>query len=119
MVNTSTFAADSLHARVGGQRRSEDDGGPVALVNVTIERHRLSNFAVALHTTDRDRNVIDHAEAFTVVGKRMVEAAANADGDSVAEGVLGGEYGAASGQEECAYDVRASRESPSPTLRER
>jgi len=46
---------------------------------------------IVLHAADGHGHIVDHAEAFTMVGKGVVEAASDADGDLVFEGFLGGE----------------------------
>ena len=47
----------------------------VALVNVEVDDHRASDPTVALQGADRDGDIVEHTEAFTVVGERMVRPA--------------------------------------------
>ena len=53
-----------------------------------------------LHAPDGHGHIVDHAEAFAVVGERVVEAAADADGNGVHESLAGSENGPSSGQPE-------------------
>src|SRR5256885_16108715 len=49
----------------------------VAVVDVTIDSHCSSDFAIALHTANGDRNVVNHAKAFAVIRKGMMKSAAD------------------------------------------
>lgn len=51
------------------------------MVDVGIDDHGGADGAVMLETADGDGYVVDDAEAFAVVGKGVMEAAADVDGD--------------------------------------
>src|SRR5580692_958746 len=63
-------------------------GGAVALMDIAIDSHRRANLAVPLHTSNGDGHIMDHAEAFAVVGKRVMKSSADVDGDSVMQCIL-------------------------------
>jgi len=54
-------------------------------MHVAVERHRGTNLGLVLHRPNRHSHIVDHAEAFAVVGKRVVKSAANADAHAVGE----------------------------------
>src|SRR3954463_15541594 len=62
----------------------------VAMVDVTVDSHCGADFAVTLHAANCDRNIVNHAKAFSVIGKRVVKAAADVKCHSVVQRVLGG-----------------------------
>ena len=64
-------------------RACEDGSGAVALVNIAIHRHGSADLVIALQTTDRHRNIVDHAEALAMIGMRVMKSSADADADSV------------------------------------
>src|SRR5206468_9145238 len=55
----------------------EDGRRAIALMNIAVHGHRSSNFVVALHSADRNRHVVNHAEAFAMVWESMVKSSAN------------------------------------------
>jgi len=88
-------------------RKSEDVGvaskdfrGAIAVVNVSIDDHSRANDSISLEAADSNGDIMNHAEAFAVVGKGVVEAAADARGKAIGQGALSGEDGAAGGKPE-------------------
>src|SRR3974377_948859 len=83
-------------SRPGGQSRSlvagvaKDNGSAVALMHVAIDRHGALDELALLQAADGDSEVVQHTEAFAVIGVGVVKAAANADADSVSHGALSG-----------------------------
>ena len=53
------------------------------MVDITIDGHGSADFPVVLKAADGDGYVVDHAEAFAVVGEGVMEAAADVDGDAI------------------------------------
>jgi len=88
-----------------------------SLMDVAIYCHRFANLLIALHATDGNRNIVDHAEAFAVIGKRVMESSSDADGHAVDEGMIGGQHRSASGEPEGAYQLRRVRTSSSNSSR--
>src|SRR3981081_4341535 len=78
-------------------------------MNVAIDSHGGVNLAVALHTSDGDGNIVDHAESLALVGKRMVEAAANVNGDALGQGVERGQNRSPCRQPECPNEFGGKR----------
>src|SRR5581483_2239909 len=103
--------AEHLRPR-GGQRirgnshAGEDRGCSVTLMDVTIYGHGSCDLIVALHATDRDRYVVDHAEALAVIRKGMMEAASDVERDLIVQRVIGGKNRATGSQPESAYQFR-------------
>ncbi len=64
-------------------------------MDVAIHDHRAADPFLALHDADGDGDVVDHAEAFAMVGKGMVESAAEAEADAVLQRAASGQDGAA------------------------
>src|SRR5205085_5313937 len=62
---------------------SENYGRAGSLMDVAVHRHGARDFVVALHAADGDGYVVNHTEAFAVIGKSMMETSANVDGDAV------------------------------------
>jgi hypothetical protein len=91
-------------------RAGKNRGRPVSLMDVAIYCHRFANLLIALHATDGNRNIVDHAEAFAVIGKRVMESSSDADGHAVDEGMIGGQHRSASGEPEGAYQLRRVRD---------
>src|SRR5580700_12059026 len=89
---------------------SKNCGRAIALMDVAIDGHCGANLTIALHATDGDGHVVDHAEAFAVTGERVMESSANADGYAVVEGTIGGQNRAAGGQPEGAHQLRRVRD---------
>ena len=80
---------------------SEDGGGAVAMVDVGVYDHGGLDGAVVLEAANGDGDVVDDAKAFAVIGKCVMEAAAEVDGDSGwagGEGAVSGFDGAAGGE---------------------
>src|ERR1039458_1121708 len=75
----------------------------IALMDVAIDGHRGANFAVSLHAADGDGHVVDHAEAFTVTRKGVMESSADADPHSVVRGMISGQHGPPGGEPEGAH----------------
>ncbi len=94
------------HAISGHRGRRKNNGCAITLVNIAIQRHGGTDFFISLHAADRDRNVVDHAEAFAVIGEGMMKPAANADRDAVVERIIGGQHRSAGGHPECAHQLR-------------
>src|SRR5437763_100638 len=93
-----------------GARSSKDCSRAIAVVDVAINCHGGADFVVTLHAADCDRHIVNHAKTFAVVGKRMVESAANVYRDSIDERVLSREYRAARSQPECADQFGRERD---------
>src|ERR1700680_195662 len=70
-------------------------------MNVAIDSHGGVNLVVALHTTDGDGNIVDHAESLAMVGKSMMEAAANVNGDAIGQSLARGQNRSACRQPDC------------------
>ena len=81
-------------------RTGKNRGRAIAVMHIAIDGHRVANFFVALHATDGDRYVVDHAEALAVIGERMMESAADADRNAIVERMISGQHGAARSQPE-------------------
>ncbi len=58
----------------------KDGGGAVPLMDIDIDHHRTMDAAVGLQVPNRDRHVVQHTETLAVVGKRVMEAAADVHG---------------------------------------
>ena len=69
-------------------------------MDVAVEGHGGADFVVALHATDGNGHVVDHAESLTVIRKSVMESSAEADADFVSEALAGREDGAAGGEPE-------------------
>jgi hypothetical protein len=69
-------------------------------VYVAVDSHRGVDPVVALHATNRNRDVVDHAESFAVVGEGVVKSASNADRDLIRQCLARGEDRSASRQPE-------------------
>jgi hypothetical protein len=74
-------------------------------VDIAIDGHGSVDLVVAAGA-DRDGNIVDHAEAFAVVGEGVVESSADADAHSVGQRLAGGEDGAASGSQKASASSR-------------
>jgi len=59
-----------------------------------------------LHTADRDGDIVDHAETLAVIGKSVMEATPDADGDSVFKGLARSEDGTSGGEPEGVHKFR-------------
>src|SRR5207237_10061787 len=57
-------------------------------MDVAVYGHGAGNLVVALHATNGDSHVVNHAEAFAMVGKGMVEAAADVEGDAIFQRIV-------------------------------
>jgi len=57
------------------------------VVNIAIDCHRRTNLVVALQPPNGDGHVVNHAEAFAMIRKSVMKAAANADGNPVSQGL--------------------------------
>ena len=68
-----------------GKNRS----GPVALVDIAIHGHGASDSVIPLHAADGHGHVVNHAEAFAVVGKGVMKSAADVDGDAIFQSTVG------------------------------
>jgi hypothetical protein len=88
-------------------------------VHVAIDGHGLVNLAIALHAADGDGDIVDHAEAFAVIGERVMESSADADRHAVVERVIGGQHRAAGGEPEALLPTPASTGLRVPILRAR
>ncbi len=86
--------------REGGDPRLllEDRCGAVALMDVEINHHRPADAAFGEQQPGRDRDVVEHAKASTVLGEGMVAAAGGVAGQAVLERQAGGQHGAAAGR---------------------
>src|SRR6202044_817416 len=85
-------------------------GGAVALMDIAIDSHRRANLAVPLHTSNGDGHIMDHAEAFAVVGKRVMKSSANIDGHSVAQCILCGKNRSTRSQPESRDEFSGKRD---------
>src|SRR5205823_2347551 len=56
---------------------------PVSLMDIAVHRHRRSNVAVALHAPNRHRHIMNHAEAFAMVGKGVMKPSADVEREAV------------------------------------
>jgi len=59
-----------------------------------------------LHTADRDGDIVDHAETLAVIGKSVMEATPDADGDSVFKGLARSEDGTSGGEPEGVHEFQ-------------
>src|SRR2546423_637057 len=66
-------------------RTGKDCSRAVAVMDVTIDRHGGTDFAVKLHATNGDRNIVDHAKAFAMVGEGVIKPAADVHRDSIVQ----------------------------------
>src|SRR5207248_11284378 len=62
-----------------GGLTAENRSRAITVVNVAINGHGTLDFALALHAANRDRDIMDHAEAFTVVREGMMKSAADVE----------------------------------------
>ena len=53
---------------LGTRGAGKNHGRAIALMDIAIDRHRGANLVVTLHAADGDGHVVDHAEAFAVIG---------------------------------------------------
>ena len=60
----------------------EDERCSVTVVHVAIDDGGAVDAPVALQPADRDGDVIEQAESLAVIGKRMMQAAAEMHGDA-------------------------------------
>src|SRR5437588_7589855 len=67
-------------------------------MDVAIDGHGASDLALFLHAPNGDRDVMDHAEAFAVVGMSMMKSATDIEGDTISQSTLCGQDGAARSQ---------------------
>ena len=79
------------------------------MVNVAVDDGRLSQPAIALQAADGDGDVIEQAEPFAMIGKRMVQAAAEVHHSPVLQRELCGHAGAAGHQLEALHELRQPR----------
>src|SRR3954454_12776038 len=78
----------------------EYESRAIALVNVAIDNHHPFHEAIFLEATDGNRDVVDHAKAFTVIRKRMMKSATNIEGDLVFKGASSCQNRSSSGEPE-------------------
>ena len=64
-------------------------------MHIAIHRHGRANLAIALHASNGNRNIVNHAEAFTVVRKRVMKSSANIHRHAVLQRILRGKNRAA------------------------
>jgi hypothetical protein len=69
-------------------------------VHVGIDDKSLAHGVVSLQSPDGHGHVVNHAEAFAVAGKRVVESTADIDSEAVFQGALSGENRSAGSQPE-------------------
>ena len=67
----------------------EHERSAVSVVHIAVDRSGALQAAVALEDPDRDRDIVEQAEAFSVVGKCVMEAAAEMRGAPVFAGERG------------------------------
>src|SRR3974377_1827204 len=89
---------------------AKDNGSAVALMHVAINRHGALDELALLQATDGDSEVVQHTEAFAVIGVGVVKAAANADADSVSHGALSGKDRTAGVEHEGVHYLLRERE---------
>ena len=65
-------------------------GCAVALVDVAVHGHGPGDLTIALHATDGDSYVVDHAEAFAMIRESVVKPAAHVKRKVILQGVIGG-----------------------------
>src|SRR5689334_24061323 len=76
--------------RLSGNAHAREDGrGSVSLVNVAIYGHGAGDLVVTLHAANRNRDIVNHAEAFAVIGEGMVKTSGNIESNPVVERVIG------------------------------
>jgi len=76
---------------VGTRTPAKICGGAIALVDVAVYGHGAGDSVIALHAPDGDGHIVNHAEAFAVVGKRMMESATDVEGDVILQSIIGGQ----------------------------
>ena len=76
----------------GGGLGGENHGGAIALMHIAIHSHGGANLAIALQTPNGYGYIVNHAEAFAVIGESMMESATDVDGDTVGQGLLSSKY---------------------------
>ena len=72
-------------------------------MNVAVHGHGAGDPVIALHAANGDGHVVDHAEAFAVVGEGMMKSAADIEGNSIVERIIGGKDGTSGGEPEGAH----------------
>ena len=77
----------------------------VALVDIAIDGQGALDASVPLHLANGDGDIVDDAEALAVIGKGVVEAAAEVHRDAVAKRLIGSQN-RSSGHQPKAFDQR-------------
>ena len=75
-------------------------------MHVAIHRHGATNFAALLHGANGDGKIVDHAEAFAVIGKGVMKSAADVDANTVFQRAFGRQNRAAGVQQEGIHHLR-------------
>jgi hypothetical protein len=52
-------------------------------MNIAIDGHGAADSVIALHAADSDGNIVNHAEAFAVIGEGVVKSAADVEADAI------------------------------------
>ena len=95
------------HREISATMHRETEDGVIALeaecvgiplMHVDIDDQSSSDFLFSLKDSDGHADVVEDAEAFSVVRARMMSAAREIRGDAVIAGVPGGEHSARNGQ---------------------
>src|SRR5260221_4723483 len=79
----------------------KNHGRAVAVVHITIHGHGPCDLALLMHALDGNRDIMNHAETFAMVRKRVMESAADIAGHAVLERQVRGQNRAPGGEPEC------------------
>ena len=93
----------------GGGFSGEDRSSPISLVNVTVHSHRPYDFFLTLHMANRDGHIVNHAETLAVIGKGVMESAADVESDAIFQRILGSQNRSARRQPEGPHQFRRER----------
>ena len=67
-------------AFVFGKNRS----GPVAVMHIGVDDHRLANRSIRLHAPNRNSHIVDRAKSFAVICVRVMKPTADVATESIA-----------------------------------
>src|SRR5215831_8638857 len=81
-------------------------GGAVAVVNVEVNGHGSRYLSFLVHALDGHSNVVNHTEAFPMIGKYVMKPATDVQGEAIAQSQAGRQNRAAGGQPEGFYQLR-------------
>src|SRR5947209_2415977 len=84
----------------GTRLRRKDSRSSVAVMDIAIHGHCALQPAFLVHPPDGHRHIMDHAEAFSMIGKSVVKTSGNVHAQSPAQGQISGQNGTSGGEPE-------------------